>query len=40
MGAEVEMELNIVYTVARGQITRIEGYYTREGALEAAGLSE
>jgi ketosteroid isomerase-like protein len=40
MGAEVEMELNVVYTVAAGRIVRIEGYYTREEALEAAELSE
>ena len=39
-GAEVEMEVDIVYTVAAGQIIRIEGYYTREEALEAAGLRE
>jgi ketosteroid isomerase-like protein len=39
-GAEVEMELNSVYTLAEGKITRIEGYYTRKEALEAAGLRE
>jgi ketosteroid isomerase-like protein len=39
-GVEVEMELDVVYTVADGKITRIEGYYTRDEALEAAGLRE
>jgi ketosteroid isomerase-like protein len=38
-GVEVEMELNVVYTVENGKIIRIEGYYTRDEALEAAGLS-
>jgi SnoaL-like protein len=37
---ETEMELNVVYTVARGRITRIEGFLTRREALEAAGLSK
>jgi ketosteroid isomerase-like protein len=39
-GLELEMELNVVYTVVDGKITRIEGYYTRDEALKAAGLSE
>jgi ketosteroid isomerase-like protein len=39
-GLEIDMELNVVYTLADGQITRIEGYYTRAEALEAAGLTE
>ena len=39
-GLEVNMELNVVYTLADGQITRIEGFLTRRDALEAAGLSE
>jgi ketosteroid isomerase-like protein len=39
-GLELEMDLHLVYTLAEGQITRIEGYYTREEALEAAGLEE
>jgi ketosteroid isomerase-like protein len=38
MGVEVDMELNVVYTLADGQITRIEGFMTRREALEAAGL--
>ena len=38
-GLEVEMELNLVYTVVEGKITRIEGYLTRDEALEAAALS-
>jgi ketosteroid isomerase-like protein len=38
-GLEVEMELNSVYTLAQGKITRIEGYFTRAESLEAAGLS-
>jgi ketosteroid isomerase-like protein len=37
-GVEVEMELDLVYTVENGKITRIEGYYTRAEALEAAAL--
>ena len=39
-GVEVEMELNLVYTVTDGKITQLEGYYTSDEALEAAGLSE
>lgn len=39
-GVEVEMELNLVYTVTDRQITRLEGYYTSDEALRAAGLSE
>jgi ketosteroid isomerase-like protein len=39
-GLEVDMELNVVYTLADGQITRIAGFRTRQEALEAAGLSE
>jgi ketosteroid isomerase-like protein len=39
-GIEVETELNIVHTVKNGKIIRIEGYYTRDEALEAAGLRE
>jgi ketosteroid isomerase-like protein len=39
-GIESEIELNIVYTVVNGKITRMEGYYTRDEALEAAGLKE
>ena len=37
---KVELELNQVYTVAHGKITRVEGYFTRKQTLEAAGLSE
>ena len=36
----VELELNHVYTVAHGKITRMEGYFTRKQTLQAAGLSE
>ena len=39
-GPKVELELNRVYTVAQGQITRVEGYLTRKETLEAAGLRE
>jgi ketosteroid isomerase-like protein len=39
-GVEVNMELNVVYTLADSQITRIEGFMTRREPLEAAGLSE
>jgi ketosteroid isomerase-like protein len=39
-GVEIDMELNVVYTLADGQITRIEGFLTRREALEAAGLRE
>ncbi len=39
-GMEVEMDLHLVYTVADGKIARVEGYYTLEEALEAAGLAE
>ena len=39
-GMEVEMDLHLVYTVTGGKIARVEGYYTLEEALEAAGLSE
>ena len=39
-GLELEMELNLVYTVVEGKIARIEGYLTRDEALEAAGLRE
>jgi hypothetical protein len=34
------MELNVVYSLADGQITRIEGFLTRREALEAVGLEE
>ena len=37
---EVEMISHLVYTVADGKIARVEGYYTLEEALEAAGLAE
>lgn len=39
-GPKVELELNRVYTVAHGEITRVEGYFTRKQTLKAAGLSE
>jgi hypothetical protein len=39
-GLKIDMELNVVYTLADGQITCIEGFLTRREALEAAGLSE
>jgi ketosteroid isomerase-like protein len=39
-GLEIDMELNVVYSLADGQITRIEGFLTRREALEAAGLGE
>ena len=39
-GPKVELELNRVYTVAYGKITRMEGYFTRKQVLGAAGLSE
>jgi ketosteroid isomerase-like protein len=39
-GPKVELELNRVYTAAHGKITRVEGYFTRKQALEAAGLRE
>jgi ketosteroid isomerase-like protein len=37
-GLELEMELNLVYTVIEEKITCIEGYPSRDEALEAAGL--
>jgi|ERR671910_3195203 ketosteroid isomerase-like protein len=37
---EVKLELNQVYTVAHGKITRVEGYFTRKQTLRAAGLEE
>jgi hypothetical protein len=39
-GLEIDMELNVVYTLADGLITCIEGFLPRREALEAAGLSE
>ena len=39
-GLEVDMELDVVYTLAKGKIIRIEGYYSRDEALAAAGLLE
>ena len=39
-GIELETELNLVYTVVEGKIAGIEGYLTRDEALEAAGQSE
>jgi ketosteroid isomerase-like protein len=39
-GLEVNMELNVVYTLGDGQIARLEGFRTRRDALEAAGLRE
>ena len=39
-GVELEGTVVWVYRVADGRITRVEGYPTREAALEAAGAEE
>jgi ketosteroid isomerase-like protein len=39
-GVELEGTVVWVYRVAGGKITRVEGYPTREAALEAAGAEE
>jgi ketosteroid isomerase-like protein len=39
-GAEVRQTIVWVYTLEGGRIKRVEGYPSREAALEAAGLSE
>jgi ketosteroid isomerase-like protein len=39
-GVELEGTVVWVYRVADGKITRVEGYPTREAALEAAGAEE
>src|SRR5262245_40302191 len=39
-GIEIESELQELYTLRDGLITRIDGFRNRADALEAAGLSE
>ncbi len=39
-GIRDEMPSALVVTLANRKVTRVESYYTREDALEAAGLSE
>jgi len=39
-GLQVDMELHSLYTLADGKITRVEGFFSRHDALEAAGLRE
>jgi ketosteroid isomerase-like protein len=39
-GASVEMELANVYTLRDGKVVRVEEYFDRREALEAAGVSE
>jgi ketosteroid isomerase-like protein len=39
-GASVQMELAHVYTVRDGKLVRVEEYFDRREALEAAGVSE
>ena len=37
-GLQVDMELHSLYTLVDGKITRVEGFFSRHEALEAAGL--
>jgi ketosteroid isomerase-like protein len=39
-GVPIEMELAHVVTIEEGKFRRIEEYPSRDGSLEAAGLSE
>ena len=39
-GLQVDMELHSLYTLVDGKITRVEGFFSRDEALEAAGLQE
>jgi ketosteroid isomerase-like protein len=39
-GVEVELTFAVVYTLSDGKIARGREYWTRDEALQAAGLSE